>query len=85
MRSLSRRLRVSLFVFHGRFGLPIPRRGPITAVVAFIPAPSGGPIAEPTAEAIEAHHRRVYGDLAAMYDACKPAVGLPEAASLEIR
>ena len=37
LAALSRRLRLSLFLFHGRFGLPIPRRGPLTAVVAFVP------------------------------------------------
>ena len=66
-----------------RFGLPIPRRGPLTAVVAFVPAPSG-PLAEPTAEQVEAHHARVYGALAAAYDAAKPAMGLPAAATLTI-
>ena len=83
LAALSRRLRLSLFLFHGRFGLPIPRRGPLTAVVAFVPAPSG-PLAEPTAEQVEAHHARVYGALAAAYDAAKPAMGLPAAATLTI-
>ena len=61
------------------FGLPIPRRGPLTAVVAFVPAPCG-PLAEPTAEQVEAHHARVYGALAAAYDEAKSAMGLPASA-----
>eukprot|EP00966_Prymnesium_polylepis_P114267 2640291-Prymnesium_polylepis.1 len=83
MRTLSRQLRVSLFLFHGRFGLPIPRRGPLTAVVAFVPAPCA-PIAEPSDEQVEAHHKRVYGALVEAYDAAKAVVGLPEAARLTI-
>ena len=37
LKALSRRLRLSLFLFYGRWGLPLPRRGPLTAVVCFVP------------------------------------------------
>jgi hypothetical protein len=84
LRALSRQLRVSLFFFHGRFGLPIPRRGPITAVVAFVPAPSG-PMLEPTEEQVEAHHKRVYGALVDAYDTAKACVGLGDTARLQIK
>ena len=83
LKGLSRRLRLSLFLFYGRWGLPIPRRGPVTAVFAFIPAPAT--VDAPTDEQLDAHHAKVYGALVAAYDAARPAVGLPPNARLWIK
>ena len=83
LRALSRRLKLSLFLFYGRWGLPLPRRGPITGVVVFVPAPTT--IAEPTAAQLEEHHQRVYGALTAAYEAARPVVGLPPSARLWIK
>jgi hypothetical protein len=84
LKALSRRLRLSLFLFYGRWGLPLPRRGPLTAVVCFVPAPRDAPVAEPTDAQLDSHHERVYGGIAAAYTAARPFVGLPETAQLRI-
>ena len=85
LRWLSRRSRLSLFLFYGRWGLPIPRRSPITAIAAFIPPPPEAPIAHPSAEQLDAHHQKVYGALASAYVDCRVAAGLPHDATLLIK
>ena len=85
LRWLSRRTRLSLFLFYGRWGLPIPRRHPITAIGCFTPPPGGAPIVNPSAEQLDEHHERVYGGLAQAYDNARAALGLPEGARLLIK
>jgi hypothetical protein len=87
LKGLSRRTRTSLFLFFGRWGLPIPRRHPLTAIVAFVTPPggAGAKIAEPSAAELEAHHHAVYKvGLVAMYEQAKAAAGLPADAQLVV-
>jgi len=79
LRALSRRLRLSLFFFYGRWGLPIPRRHPLRAVIAFVPPPggAGSRLDQPTTEDLDAHHARVYDvGLVNAYNKLKAAAGL---------
>ena len=85
LRWLSRKTRLSLFLFYGRWGLPIPRRHPITAIGGFTPAPDGAPIAHPSAQQLDEHHQRVYGGLAQAYEDARAALGLPEGSKLLIK
>jgi hypothetical protein len=85
LRWISRKTRLSLFLFYGRWGLPIPRRHPLTAIATFLPRPVGGARPDPTAEELDAHHELVYGALIKAYDACKAAAGLPEGARLVVK
>lgn len=112
LAEVSRKLRVSLFLFWGRFGestasprrapaarpralpslparvhrrrlprivgLPIPRRGPITCVVAYTP-PLDEPILEPTPAQLDAHHAKIYGALQTAFDANKAHMGMANA------
>lgn len=87
LRTLSRKLRLSLFIFTGRWGLPIPRRHPLRAVIAFVPPPggAGSRVEEPTAEELDAHHERVYGvGLVSAYEKLKAAAGLKAESRLVI-
>ena len=85
LRWLSRKTRLSLFLFYGRWGLPIPRRYPITAIGCFVPAPDGAPIPQPTSQQLDEHHERVYHGLARAYEDARAALGLPEGAKLLIK
>ena len=76
---------VSLFLFYGRWGLPLPRRVPISVVADVIRPPSGAPIAAPTDAQLDEHHERVYNSLAAAYANARHAIGLPDDARLLIK
>jgi hypothetical protein len=85
LATLSRKLRLSLFLFFGRWGLPIPRRHPLTAIVAFVEPPGGRgiKIADPSIAELEAHHDAVYRvGLVRAYEKAKTAAGLPDGAHL---
>ena len=73
MESLSRQLQASLFVYYGRWGLPVPRRSNITMLI-------GKPIlvekvVEPTAAQVDALHAELLEALKALFDAHKDALG----------
>jgi hypothetical protein len=64
--------------FYGRWGLPIPRRVPLSLCVAptkvaRIEASTG----RPTAAQVDAVHEEVYGNLKRVYDAQKVYAGYP--------
>lgn len=70
LRALSRRVRASVVIFYGRWGLPIPFRHPIKMVV-------GAPIrveqsAEPSAADVEATLSRVVDAVGALYARHRP-------------
>jgi 2-acylglycerol O-acyltransferase 2 len=74
---LSRKLRVSLTLFYGQFGLPIPFAADLCIV--------HGEVCEvkqcdsPTAEQIDALHAQFVSSLAKAFDQGKAAAGVPEA------
>lgn len=65
LKFVSRKLKLSLFLFYGRWGLPIPRRSPTSICPHLVRAPK---IAEPTDEDLERLHHQVYGGLAKKYN-----------------
>lgn len=70
---LSRRLRVSLVFFHGRFGLPIPYKHPMVAVV-------GKPLkvertANPSRELVQRYHAQLMDAVKELFDSHKHCVG----------
>jgi 2-acylglycerol O-acyltransferase 2 len=73
LEALSRKLQASLFVYWGRWGLPIPRRAQITMCI-------GRPIEvarvdEPTDAQIDALHARVLDEMRTHFDRHKAALG----------
>lgn len=72
MKWISRRLQVSLFLFYGRWGLPIPRRSPTAICVYPVRAPK---LEDPSEETLEKLHQEVYGGLARTFDEQKDFVG----------
>lgn len=69
----SRAVQASLFIYWGRFCLPIPRRANITMLI-------GRPIVvekvkDPTDAQIDAVHQRLLGEMAELFDTHKAALG----------
>lgn len=62
---LSRKLQVSLFLFFGRWGLPIPRRIPVTMCPHLVRCEK---VAAPSPEQVERTHVEVYGGLERKYN-----------------
>ena len=89
MEAVSRKLQASLFVYWGRFGLPIPRRTPITMLCGdpieilpdLPPGPDGKrpargqPVPNPTQEQIDEVHARLLDGIQRTFDAHKGALG----------
>lgn len=77
LEALSRKLQASLFLYWGRWGLPIPRRAQITMVV-------GRPIdvqkteGEPTEEQIDELHERILEEVTTHFNRHKAALGWAE-------
>lgn len=65
MEWISRRLKVSLFLFLGRWCLPVPRRVPLTMCSRIFHAEKN---AEPSEEEVEKLHQEVYGGLAKAFN-----------------
>ncbi|KAJ1620276.1 diacylglycerol acyltransferase-domain-containing protein [Pavlovales sp. CCMP2436] len=71
LRAISRRVKMSIVIFYGRWGTPIPFRHPIKMVL-------GSPIrvtqaAEPSAEEVEETLARVVDAMAKLYEKHRPA------------
>jgi 1-acyl-sn-glycerol-3-phosphate acyltransferase len=71
LRAISRRVKMSIVIFYGRWGTPIPFRHPIKMVL-------GSPIrvtqaAEPSAEEVERTLARVVDAMAKLYEKHRPA------------
>merc|ERR1712194_624709 len=79
MEKLSRLLRVSIFCFWGRFGLPIPFRANISMIFGtpYIPTPKEV-TASPSQEAIDKAHAEILGGLADCFNHHKGACGWRE-------
>ena len=76
MESLSRLLGVSLIWPAGRWGLPVPKRVPVTIIIGgALDAPSKDPIAEPPEEMIDDMHKRLMKEVEAMYYKWRDAAG----------
>lgn len=75
MQWVSRRLGLSLFLFHGRWGLPIPRRSPTTLIVKTTTLEK---VESPTEEQVEVAHQQVYGGLVKEFDELKHYIGLSD-------
>ena len=79
METVSRKLQASLFVYWGRFYLPIPHRTPITMLVGDpveVPAGiKGGKVENPSQEQIDEMHGRILAGIKDTFDAHKGACG----------
>lgn len=75
MRTVSRKLGVSIFFFYGRWGLPIPHRSPSCLMTATTKL---NKTESPTEDAVEAAHQQVYGALVKKFEAVKGYAGLSE-------
>ena len=68
MEGLSRLLGMSLIWPNGRFGLPIPRRTPVTIVVgAPLAATANAPIPSPSDELVDLMHAKLMSEVSNMY------------------
>lgn len=65
MEFLSRKFKVSLFLFFGRWGLPIPRRVPIMQCPHLVRCEK---VAAPSTDEVESTHEKVYHGLARLYN-----------------
>lgn len=74
MEGISRKLKMSIFVFWGRYGLPIPHRTNITMLF-------GSPIKpavvteSPAKDAVESMHQKILADISTVFDLHKGACG----------
>lgn len=89
LERLSRTLRVSLMIFWGRWGLPVPFRTPISFVFGTPIKPSAAPLAaardigQPSTElppslsqqAVDTLHRELLTEVRRIYDECAPSYG----------
>lgn len=76
MEGLSRLLGMSLIWPNGRFGLPIPRRTPVTIIVgAPLAAPSTTPIPAPSDEMVDRMHAHLISEVSNMYYRWRNASG----------
>lgn len=75
MQWLSRKLRISLFIFYGRWGLPIPRRSPTTLVMKSTTLEK---VESPSADQVEVAHQQVYGALVTEFEEIKHCLGLSD-------
>ena len=73
-KMLSRKLKVSLMLFYGRFGLPVPHREPIIMAVNS-PVFVEQKVESPTQEQIDVLHRRVVQAHKELFNSIKPLVG----------
>ena len=73
MEFLSRKLKVSLFVPYGRFGLPIPRRSNITMIFgAVIPVEK---VPEPTEKQVDELHEKLCNAIQDIFNTHKVSLG----------
>ena len=70
LERLSRRMRVSLMAFRGRWGLPVPFRVPITVVV-------GQPVEHIAGESVDELHARYITALVSLFERNKEQAGYP--------
>lgn len=75
MEWISRKMQVSLFLFFGRWGLPIPRRISVTLCAHVVQAEKK---AAPTEEEVEALHQTVYGGMSRAFEEMRHFAGYPE-------
>ena len=76
MEKISRKLQASLFIYWGRFGLPIPHRTPITMLVGDpIEVPPGGKVEKPSQADIDDMHERILAGIKDTFDTHKAALG----------
>jgi len=72
MKWVSRKLRLSIFAFYGRWGLPVPRRAPTSMCPIFVRAEKAE---SPSEEQVEKLHQEVYGGLVRQFDRLKHYAG----------
>ena len=76
MENLSRKLKTGIMGFYGRWGLPVPRRIPLTLIVA---PTKVSKIENPTPEQVDAVHEEVYiKGLQRVYEEQKSYAGYPD-------
>ena len=75
MERVSRKLQAAIFLYWGRFMLPIPRRVNITMIIGtpiLVERAAGG---EPTQEQVDALHARFLREVEGLYERHKAALG----------
>ena len=75
MEAASRKTRVAVMAYYGRWGLPVPRRVALTAAVHAVRASKAE---APTAEQVEELHAAVYGGLERVYAEQRGYAGYPD-------
>jgi len=75
MEYASRKMQAGMMVFYGRWGLPVPRRIPVSLCVAPYKCDK---VNNPTKEEVEKVHAAVYGGLRRVYDEQKIYAGYPD-------
>eukprot|EP00928_Gymnodinium_smaydae_P016468 TRINITY_DN16181_c0_g6_i1.p1 TRINITY_DN16181_c0_g6~~TRINITY_DN16181_c0_g6_i1.p1 ORF type:complete len:418 (-),score=68.82 TRINITY_DN16181_c0_g6_i1:71-1249(-) len=75
MERLSRKLQAGVMGYYGRWGLPVPRRIAVTAILAPTKATKTENLTE---EDLEAFHNAVYGSLERAYEKQKVFAGYPD-------
>jgi len=73
MEALSRKLKVSLFVPYGRFGLPIPFRCNIT--MTYADPISVEKVAEPSQQQVDELHQRLLASWSELFESHKVPLG----------
>mmetsp|Transcript_23087 Transcript_23087/g.65049 ORF Transcript_23087/g.65049 Transcript_23087/m.65049 type:complete len:386 (-) Transcript_23087:58-1215(-) len=81
MEAISRKLKVSIFLFFGRWGSPVPRRVAVTMCARVVQCSKS---AAPSEQEVESLHDEVYGGLSRRFDAMKHYCGYPDR-TLEIQ
>jgi hypothetical protein len=76
MEKASRKMKVAILGYYGRWGLPVPRRVPVSLILA--PHKCEKKNASPTDEELEDLHTTVYGKLTKVYDDQKAFAGYPD-------
>mmetsp|Transcript_103354 Transcript_103354/g.287755 ORF Transcript_103354/g.287755 Transcript_103354/m.287755 type:complete len:387 (-) Transcript_103354:207-1367(-) len=74
MEFVSRKLKVSLFLFYGRWAMPIPRRVPLTLCPHMVRCTK---TAAPSNEEVERLHQEVYGGLSVAFQELRHYTGYP--------
>lgn len=75
MEYVSRKMQAGMMGFYGRWGLPVPRRVPVSLCVAPYKCAK---VDNPTKEEVEKVHEAVYGGLRKVYDEQKIYAGYPD-------
>jgi 2-acylglycerol O-acyltransferase 2 len=81
LERISRKLKAGVMGFYGRWGLPVPRRVPLSLCVGITKIAKNP---DPSPEELEKVHKQVYGNLTRAYEAQKEYAGYADR-TLEVK